>query len=411
MALLLCTASAVQAQQGIPLTMAEAEDIALEAEPGREAMLARARALEEQSVAAGQLPDPQLTAGLLNYPIESGGFSTEAMTQAQLGIRQAFPAGKTRTFSTERLRSLAAEQQQNSEARARDVVNSTRHAWLEVYYWQRAHEIVLESRPFFEDLAEITRSLYSLGRKLQQDVLRAELELKRLDDRLIEIDRREGEARAQLAEWLGTEASRPVAPSLPVMQQVPPVATLQNALASHPALLAADARVTAQGAGVDLANERYKPEWALDLRYGYREGMLPSGEPRSDFVSLSVTVGLPFFHKNRQDRSLTAALQERSAAKEQKTMLARQLRTQLDVQYRRWQELTRRLALYESDILSLSADQAQASLLAYQSESGDFADVMQSYIDDLNTRLDHVRLQVERGQTYAAIANLGGLGR
>jgi len=50
-------------------------------------------------------------------------------------------------------------------------------------------------------------------------------------------------------------------------------------------------------------------------------------------------------------------------------------------------------------------------LLAYRSETGDFADVMRGHIDDLNTRLDHVRLQIERGQSYTVLANHGGLSR
>ncbi len=36
---------------------------------------------------------------------------------------------------------------------------------------------------------------------------------------------------------------------------------------------------------------------------------------------------------------------------------------------------------------------------------------MRAYVDDLNTRIDHVRLQVERAKSYAALANLGGLPR
>ena len=56
-----------------------------------------------------------------------------------------------------------------------------------------------------------------------------------------------------------------------------------------------------------------------------------------------------------------------------------------------------------------SDGQAQAALLTYQSDAGDFADVMRSHIDDLNTRLDHIRLQVERAKSYAALANLGGI--
>jgi outer membrane protein TolC len=172
---------------------------------------------------------------------------------------------------------------------------------------------------------------------------------------------------------------------------------------------AADANIAASDAGVELAEEQKKPGWALDLGYGYREGYLASGEPRSDFVSLSVTMDLPFFGKNRQDRTLAAALRDRSASQYEKTELLRRLTSQLDSEYARWQDLTRRVALFESEILELSDSQAQAALLAYQSDAGDFADVMRGYIDDLNTRLDHVRLKVERGQSYAALANLGGL--
>ena len=50
-------------------------------------------------------------------------------------------------------------------------------------------------------------------------------------------------------------------------------------------------------------------------------------------------------------------------------------------------------------------------MLAYQSDAGDFSDVMLGQIDYLNTRLEFLRLQVERAQSYAALANLGGLPR
>jgi len=401
----------VQAQHNTRLTLAEAEDLALDQEPGHRALLARASALDDRAISAGQLPDPTMHVGLANYPISSGSFSTESMTQAQLGFRQSFPSGKSRSFNTQQFESLSLEMKASADARARDVLTNVRSAWLEAYYWQHANAIVTESRPFFSDLVTVTRSLYAVGRKTQHDVLRAELELSRLDDRLIEINRRHMEAKAALSEWLGSDAKRPIASKLPAWEQVPAIELLQANLSSHPAIRAADAKVDARRAGVDLAEERKKPGWALDLGYGYREGYLASGEPRSDFVSVSVTVDMPFFRKNRQDRSLAAALSERSASEFEKDELLRRLSSQLDAEHAHWQDLTRRVALYESQILTLSESQAQAALLAYQSEAGDFADVMRGYIDDLNTRLDHVRLQIERGQSYTVLANLGGLSR
>ena len=404
-------ALAAHAQQSIPLSLAEAERLALEQEPGHAALLERAAALDEHAGVAGELPDPTMRLGLINYPISSGGFSTEGMTQAQLGYRQRFPSGKSREFSTQQFASQALQMTASAGARARDVTTRVRTTWLETYYWQSARDIVARSRPFFADLATITLSLYSVGRKTQHDVLRAELELSRLDDRLIQIDQHHKQSIAALSEWLGADASRPVVATLPAWQPVPAAELLHENLRSHPAVLAAGAGVDAADAAVDLAEARKKPGWALDLAYGYREGYLSNGDPRSDMVSVAVTMDLPFFGKESHDRSLAAALRERSAADYERSSLLRHLSSQLDAEYAHWQDLSRRVALYESQILILSKDQAEAALLAYQSDAGDFADVMRSYIDDLNTRLDYVRLQVERGQSHAALANLGGLSR
>jgi outer membrane protein TolC len=182
-------------------------------------------------------------------------------------------------------------------------------------------------------------------------------------------------------------------------------------LLNHPELRAADSQIEARSAGVDLAEQRSKPGWALDLGYSYREGSLPSGEPRSDFITLGVTVGLPFFSKKSVDSTLSAALQERSAARFMRERTLRALQSNLAAEHARWQDLTRRLSLYDKRILAQAEDNAEASMLAYQSDKGDFAEVMRAYVDDLNTRIDHIRLQVERAQSYAALANLGGLPR
>ena len=391
----------------VPLTIAEAEDLALAGEPGQMALLARAEAMQEEAVAAAQLPDPTMRVGLANYPIGSGGFTTEGMTQAQLGIRQAFP--RARALGAEQMRAQADAFSFGADAREREVLTATRRAWLAAYYAQQAWVLVNESRPYFDDLVTITRSLYSVGRKSQHDVLRAELELSRLDDRLIETERARAEAQAALSRWLGQDAYRPIAEKLPGWETLPPLADLQADLAGHPTLAAADAGVAAKRAGVRVAEERKKPGWALDLGYGYRDGFLPNGEPRADFISLSVTVDLPMFGKNRQDRKLAAALGERRAAVNAQAELQARLSSELDAEYARWTDLTRRLALYETRILEQSRGQAQAALLAYQSDAGDFADVMRAWIDELNTRLEHMRLEVERAQSYATLANLGGL--
>jgi len=404
--------SAVSSAQELPpLTLQEAEELALYDEPGQNSLLAGAEALRDQSIVGGQLPDPTMRVGLANYPIQSGGFTTEGMTQGALGLRQAFPAGDKRELTTDKFRTLADEMAQKADGRSRDVLTSVRVAWLETHFWREALQIVVDSRPFFDDLVTITRSLYSVGRKDQQDVLRAELELSRLDDRIIEMEKQHLRARAALSEWVGAEFVRPIAEKMPVWKALPPLEVLRTDLRAHPALLAADANVGASIVNVELAEQDYKSDWAIDLGYGYRNGSLTNGDPRSDFVSVAVTFDLPFFRKNRQDKSVRAALSERRAADQSREALLRRLTSKLDSEFVRWQDLGKRLDLYDRLILDVSEDNANAALAAYQSDTGDFADAMRGYVDDLNTRIDYIRLQMERAQSYAVLANLGGVPR
>jgi hypothetical protein len=186
---------------------------------------------------------------------------------------------------------------------------------------------------------------------------------------------------------------------------------MQSRLVEHPLIRAANARIDAKEAGIDVAEEDFKSGWVWDLGYGYRDGTLADGAPRSDFVSLSVTMDLPFFREERQGRRLAAAFSERRAAEASKAELLRRLNSVLQAEHARWNELSRRIELYEAQILPQASANAQASLVAYQSDAADFANVMRAYIDDLNARVEHTRLDVERAKSFATLANLGGISR
>lgn len=402
-------ASTIAHADELPLTLAEAERLALQGEPGYQELLSYAVALNNEADAARSLPDPTLRVGLANVPVDGGGFSADPMTQAQLGFRQAFPRRSIREASSNRFRSLSAARRSDAESRRRMVLESARAAWLDVNYWQQAERHVSESRSVFADLVEVTRSLYSEGRRTQHDVLRAQLELSRIDDRLITVAESEAAARARLSEWLGAEAYREVSSQLPNWNVVPSLRELQDSLQEHPQVHAANSAIEAGNAGVSSAREQRKAGWALDVGYGYRDSLAPDGMRRSDMVSVNVVVDLPFFGRDRLDHKLAAALGDRSATEAARRRLLASLESRLRGEYSRWRELTRRMELFESSILSLSADQSSIALTAYRNDAGDFADVTRSYIDALNTQIEYTRIKVERAKTYAALASLGGV--
>lgn len=406
-AALLVVASA--AANPAPLTLAEADRMALCAEPGVLALREEAAAFDELAVAAGALPDPQIRIGAANLPIEGGGFRTEGMTQAQLGLRQALPPSGSRAAATQRERTQAEQRRAQAEERARSVLLGTRNAWLDRFLASRSRQLVLDANPLFADLVAITRSLYTVGDANQQDLLRAELESSQLQARLVAIEQQDAEARAALRRWIGDDAEREVA--APSTWRPPPSMDELTALvAEHPLLAAADAGATAADAAVALARASYRPRWTLDAAYAYRDGGLPDSSPRPDFLSVSATLSVPLFQANRQDRTLRAAESRHRAALALRDNAWRNLHAELLREHGRWVDVGRRLEVYRDAVLGQSRANAEAALAAYRSETGDFAEVMRGHINDLEVQLAHLALRVDRRRSHARLAYLGGFG-
>ena len=82
--------------------------LALENDPAISATRARARALSDEAVANGQLPDPKLRTGLYNLPVDDFDIDREPTTQLRLGVVQAFPRGDTLRFKQLQTESMAS---------------------------------------------------------------------------------------------------------------------------------------------------------------------------------------------------------------------------------------------------------------------------------------------------------------
>ena len=125
-----------EANDAPPLHLEEAVTLALNAnDPTVQRFTERAAALEERAVADGQLPDPQLRFGLANWPVDSFDFEQEPMTQIQVGLRQSFPSGSTRSLTTARRRAEAREQRSARYLQELQIVLQVRRTWLELSYW------------------------------------------------------------------------------------------------------------------------------------------------------------------------------------------------------------------------------------------------------------------------------------
>jgi len=390
------------------LSLEVVEELALVSDPGVQSIESNRLALEEMSVAAEQLPDPLLKMGLVSLPTDTFNLGQEPMTQVQVGLVQKFPRGKSRSLRSEQigLRSQGlTEMARDQELR---ILLAVREQFLEVAKQRHLARINAEAITAFTDVADITEDYYATGRVQQQDVLQAAVELAKVEDRATRINQDEEQARARLAMWIGDAAYGDLNEKWPQFDYHSSPDAIKNRLQDHPRIQTLQKNVFAAETGVELAKQKYKPEFALDVTYGGRAGTNPDGSSRTDLLTLMVVMDVPLFHKNRQDRVVASQIAESSAALYSRDDILRRMRSEVDFHAATHERQQERIELFENTLLPEAAFSSEASFGAYQSSIEDLTTLLRTRITEFDLRLEHTRIQAEALKTQARLLYLEG---
>lgn len=391
-----------------PLTLPAAVELALTDDPGLKSLEARERAFDELAVSARQLPDPKVKLAVANIPVDSFDLSQEPMTQTQVGLSQSFPRGKSRSIRSERMSHLSSFEALKAEDLERKIRLEVRKAWLERYYLEQTEGTLNESRLVFQELVSFVESLYSTGRNTQQDVLRAELELQLLEDRLIDNARKIETSKAALGKWIGIETNRSLPLQFPTLATPAPENVILEQLGGHPSIRMFEKQIDVRKSDQDLARQDFKPGWKVDLGYGYRDGQDALGRDRSDFATAMLTFDAPLFYKKKQSRILEARDEQVRAAQFRRDDKVRELRRMLETEYAAWRKLSEREQHYAETITKRADENLEASLQSYQANVTDFSSLMRAQLIQLDTQLKETRIQVDKLKSQAALLYLQG---
>lgn len=385
-----------------PYLLEQAVQVALAQDPVLAKHRAMVSALQQQTVAKAQLPDPNVRFALANFPTDTFDRAQEPMTQITVGVQQMIPRGETLALEADRSGAMVYGQLARVGERELMLVQSVRSAWLELHYWLQAATVIRQNLELFNQLVQVTQYQYGTGRRNQQDVVRAQLEMDLLQDRLRQIQSKHGSARADLVRLIGAEElSQSLSEQFPQLPLPPKEPNIRKNLPDHPLMRLEQAEVQVKQHEVELARQAYKPSLMLDLSYGNRED-------RPDFLSAAVMMDIPLFTDKRQDRRLEQNQQQLKATQYARDDRLRELKQQLAAQYSEWQYAGHRLKLYEANLLKAAKQNSEVSLTAYQSGASEFESLMRARITDLNTQLQYLRIRVDHAKTQSKLLYLAG---
>jgi len=364
---------------------------ALENNPRLEAAGQKILSAERAIPQAGALPDPRITLGLMNLPVNSFAFDQEPMTGKQIAVMQMFPFPGKLSLSTDMAEFEAASVQQQEKEVRNQIVQTVRRAYYDLYAVDRALETVQKNKDLMEQLIRVVEIKYATGSGLQQDVLRAQVELSKLDDDLIMWRQKRLVAEAQMNAVLNRPVGNPIgmtSSNLEVPEKMDLEFSPQEIERQRPLLMAWREKLSKAEAAVKLARRDLWPNITVGAGYSQRED-LKSGAKMHDFFSMSVTLDIPLFYKRKQNQKIAERKLDFQAGQADYANILNGVLAEIEIQKAELERSRKRIELYEGGILLQAQQSLESAQAGYQVGKVDFLNVVDNWMRLLNYELQY----------------------
>jgi outer membrane protein TolC len=262
------------------------------------------------------------------------------------------------------------------EQTRRMVVADTKAAYFDLAYLTKAVETVTKNRMLVERVATIAEARYAVGRGMQQDVLKAQLEVTRMTEMLTMLEQRRESAAARLNTLMYREPDSPLATPEEIRRQPfdYTLQALEEMAMTSPILKQQKSRIDKEQYALRLAEKQYYPDMSVGYTWVNRPGM-----PEMHGVTIGVKLPLYLWQKQRPGVAEAAA----SMAAERKRLEAANALVAFKIKDAYLMAVTseKLVDLYASATIPQATLTLESGIAAYESGSIEFL----MLLDDLKT--------------------------
>lgn len=381
---------------------------AAEKNPELRAAFYRWKSALERVPQATALPDPRLSFGGYIRPIET----RTGPQRAKLGISQTFPWFGKLSLKGYRLSQQAAAAKAVVDAKKLDIFYDVKQAYYEYAFVSQAAGITAEIIELVRYLESVARARYSAGSSPYADVIRTQVELGKLEDRLATTL----DMKLPLKAQLNTALNRPVDEYVPDPPEVPVMRLcmtdeelLRDMLQSNPKLLALQSTAEGEETGIDLAKKDFYPDITAGVETIFTgdartPGVKNEGE---NPVIASLSINLPIWQESRR-AAVREAESKLKAVRREKEGLERRLSSNLELALYKYRDAERKINLYRDTLIPKAEQSLGVSLEAFQTGAGTSLDLLDAEKTLLELQLAYVRALTDQAQRLAEMETIVG---
>lgn len=368
------------------------------------------RAATERVEQASTLPDPRLSFGQFIEEVQT----RTGPQQRRLGLSQAFPwPGKLGAKANLATRQAEAAWEQVEQERL-SVVRRIEESFYEYAFLARELAITTELLGLVQGLEPVVQGRIRAGAG-QEDLLRLQVEIGRLEDDVASISQRRPALSARLADAMnlqvrGTEALLPL-PELeaPTRTSRDATALVEQAFSSSPRLRVLERQIEAAQAAEELTRYKRRPEFAARVDYIDTGDALNGGTQGSgdDPLFVGLSMSLPVWTSSYSAAEREAQHSLRAAGSRLEDARSK-LNADISNEVYRVDDSQRRLELYRESLIPRARESLQLTTASYRAGSASVLDLLDSERALLEFELSYWRACREYLQGEARLTELLG---
>jgi outer membrane protein TolC len=286
-------------------------------------------------------------------------------------------------------------------------------AYYEYYYLTRSIDVTRENVELLTHLESVARTRYQTTVGSHPDVIRAQVELGKIEDQLSALE----DLRGPVIARLNVALNRPVDTPLPAPGPFEPSAVTVNdsellalLVEANPQLDALEHEVTGYRKAEQLARKQYAPDVTLGLSYvdvaasGRASQFSDNGK---DAVGAMLSLNIPLWRGKYRAGVREARLNGLAKLRE-RTDVTNRLQSQLKMALYRYRDAQRKLDLYGSVLLPKTAESLKVIEESFRAGDASFLDLIDAQRTYLDFELARERARANHEQSLAQIEMLVG---
>ena len=384
---------------------------AIRVSPKLSMLRAKRNVAENKIPQVSNLPNPMLMLGLINLPTNSFSFNQEPMTQKVIGLQQTIPfPGKLSAMED-----AASIDTLIIDKEIKDAINEIRKNVSEKYYslsfFRKSLMYAKENKNLLEKISDVVSTKYSVSTASQQNLIKVQLEITNISDKIEDLKSKEGSALSSLNAFLLQDSNTPIA-----TETFDSIDTIDITVKQLDSLARAN-RPYLQG--IQLSQEKgklkqsaaekdYLPNFTVGVQYGQRGTLDKTGMEQADFLSFSLGVSLPINYGGRISSKVQEATSIQELYNQQYYQAFQYLDGVFGTDVTELNSLKDRISLFENGLLQQARQNLNSALSSYQVNAVDFINVIdaQNQLYMIETKL--YKLKTDYLKTIAELEFLTG---